>query len=335
MRPSLRISAILSAMLALCAICSPQTDPKNVPQPPTAELRKFDPFLGKFQVSGDYSNLPWTGTLELKKVIKGWYIEQTILVKTEGIDREFQILATWDKNAQKYRLWGFQTLPIMPDNGGEIRFEADEMITEWLSSRPDGSTAMFSNRYKFVSKGELEILSYRQIGNGPAEKIGLLKGKRQLDTKEASAVKEAELRAAMDERRKASVAGDTETIANSMADDYIQTDIAGYVQNKTSWLKEYFKPLAELIRTGKFHWDTFDEKDIQIHMYGDTAVVIGTLELKGSGARPTPQHSWVADPDAHPNLKLWFTRVYVKRDAKWLLAALHNAVPLSPPSPAK
>jgi len=139
----------------------------------------------------------------------------------------------------------------------------------------------------------------------------------------------------MDERRKASVAGDTEKIANSMADDYIQTDIAGYVQNKTSWLKEYFKPLAELIRTGKFHWDTFDEKDIQIHMYGDTAVVIGTLELKGSGARPTPQHSWVADPDAHPNLKLWFTRVYVKRDAKWLLAALHNAVPLSPPSPAK
>src|SRR5260370_35005788 len=138
----------------------------------------------------------------------------------------------------------------MPDNGGEIRFEADEMITEWLSSRPDGSKAMFSNRYKFVSKGEMQILSYRQNGNGPAEKIGLLKRKRQLDTKEASAVKEAELRAAMDERRKASVAGDTETIANSMADDYIQTDIAGYVQNKTSWLKEYFKPLAELIRTG-------------------------------------------------------------------------------------
>src|SRR5260370_39954459 len=194
---------------------------------------------------------------------------------------------------------------------------------------------MFSSRYKSVSKGELEILSYRQIGNGPAEKIGTLKGKRKLDPKEASAVKEAELRAAMDERRKASVAGDTETIANSMADDYIQTDIAGYVQNKTSWLKEYFKPLAEMIRTGKFHWDPIDEKDIQMHMYGDTAVVIGTLELKGSRARPTPQHSWVADPDAHPNLKLWFTRVYVKRDAKWLLAALHNAVPLSPPSPAK
>lgn len=118
MGPLLRINAILSAMLVLGAICSPQTDPKNVPQPPTTELKKFDPFVGKYQVSGDFANLPWTGTLELKKVIKGWYIEQTILVKTEGIDREFRILATWDKNVQKYRLWGFQTLPIMPGNGG-------------------------------------------------------------------------------------------------------------------------------------------------------------------------------------------------------------------------
>jgi uncharacterized protein (TIGR02246 family) len=326
-RPLLRISAILSAMLALGAICSTQTDPKNVPQPPTAELRKFDPFLGKYQVSGDFANLPWTGTLELKKVIKGWYIEQTILVKTEGIDREFRILATWDKNVQKYRLWGFQTLSIMADNGGEIRFEGDEMITEWVSVRPDGSQVASSNRYRFVSKDELEILSYRQAGSGPLEKIGFLKGKRVLTAEEASSVAEAELRAVIDERRKASVGGNTEMIAKSMADEYIQTDIAGYVQNKTTWLNEYFKPLAELIVAGKFHWEAFDEKDIQIRMYGDTAVVIGTLELKGSGARPTPQHTWVADPDAHPSLKLRFTRVYVKRDGQWLLAALHNTVP--------
>ena len=187
MRPLFRISAILNAMLALGAICSPQTDPKNAPQPPTAELKKFDPFLGKYQVSGDFANLPWTGTLELKKAIKDWYIEQTILIKTQGIDREFRILATWDKNLQKYRLWGFQTLPIMPDDGGEVRFEGDEMITEWVSARPDGSQARYSNRYRFVSKDELEILSYRQVGNGSAEKIGFLKGKRMLNAEEASA----------------------------------------------------------------------------------------------------------------------------------------------------
>jgi hypothetical protein len=75
--------------------------------------------------------------------------------------------------------------------------------------------------------------------------------------------------------RRPSVAGDTEMIANSMANDYIQTDIAGYVQNKTAWRNEYFKPLAELITAGKSHWEAFDKKDIQIRMYGETAIVIG------------------------------------------------------------
>lgn len=181
MRSSLRASTILIALLSICAACFPQTDPKKAPQPPTVELRKFDPFLGKFNVSGDFANLPWNGTLELKKAIKGWYIEQIILIKSEGIDREFRILATWDKNVQKYRMWGFQTLPIMPDNGGEIRFEGDEMITEWVSPRPDGSKATFSNRYRFVSKDELEILSYMQVGNEIAQKIGFLKGNRVLN----------------------------------------------------------------------------------------------------------------------------------------------------------
>lgn len=139
----------------------------------------------------------------------------------------------------------------------------------------------------------------------------------------------------MAERRKASVEGDTDKIAGSLTDDYIQTDIGGYVQDKTTWLNEYFKPLAELIKAGKFHWGAFDEKDIQIRMHGDAAVVIGKLELKGSGATPTPQHTWVADPEARPSLTLRFTRVYIKRNGKWLLAALHNAVPLPPPTASK
>lgn len=143
---------------------------------------------------------------------------------------------------------------------------------------------------------------------------------------------EATLRAVIAERHKAGLEGDTEKIANSMAEEYLQTDIAGYVQDKTTWLNEYFKPLADLIKAGKFRWGVYEEKDVQLRMYGDAAVVIGWLELRGNGARPTPQHTWVADPDAHPSLTLRFTRVYIKRNGKWLLAALHNAVPLHPPA---
>jgi len=342
---SLRTFAIVIALLAVCGVCFSQTDPKKVPQPPTAELAKFDPFLGKYQVSGDFANLQWTGTLELKAAIKGWYIEQVILVKTEGIDREFRILATWDKNARKYRLWGFQTLPIMPDNGGEIRFGGDEMITEWASVRPDGSQVTSSNCYKFVSKDELEIVSFRQVGNGQKEQVGFLKGKRMpnaeggaASTPQESSVNsmamsepESQLHEVMAERRKAAVEGDTEKIASLMTEQYLQTDINGYVQDKNTWLSEYFKPLAELIKAGKFRWEVYEQKDVQLHIYGDSAVVIGRLEAKGSGAHADrDRHTWVADPNATFSATLSFTHLYVRRNGKWLLAALQNSVPLPP-----
>src|SRR5467141_3292811 len=129
---------------------------------------------------------------------------------------------------------------------------------------------------------------------------------------------EAELRAAMAGRRSASVAANTEKIASSLADEYLQTDISGYVQDKTAWLNEYFKPLAELIKAGKFRWDTFDEKDIQIRMYGDCAIVIGTLVAKGSGSRYVPaQHTCVADPNTAFSGTLRFSRVYIRRNGKW------------------
>lgn len=146
---------------------------------------------------------------------------------------------------------------------------------------------------------------------------------------------EAGLHAVMAERRKASLEGDSEKVASSLADEYLQTDISGYVQDKTTWLNEYFKPLAELIKAGKFRWEVYEQKDVQLRLYGDCAVVIGRLEAKGSGAKPTPQHTWVADPNASFSGTLRFTHIYIKRNGKWLLAVLHNAVPLPPPAPAK
>jgi len=56
---------------------------------------------------------------------------------------------------------------------------------------------------------------------------------------------------------------------------------------------------------------------------GGTAVVIGSLALKGIGAKPAG-HSWVASPlGSRWNLR--FTRVWINRNGRWLLAAVHNA----------
>ena len=140
----------------------------------------------------------------------------------------------------------------------------------------------------------------------------------------------------MAERHMASLEGDTQKIASSMTDAYLQTDISGVVQSKEIWLKNYFIPLAQLIKAGKFRWEVYDEKDVQVRTHGDTGVVIGTLEAKGSGARfDVEQHTWVADPNATFSGKLHFTRVYIRQDGKWFLAALQNAVPISPTTASK
>jgi hypothetical protein len=147
---------------------------------------------------------------------------------------------------------------------------------------------------------------------------------------------EAALRSTMAERHVASLEGDTQKIASSMTDDYLQTDISGVVQSKEIWLKNYFIPLAQLIKAGKFRWEVYDEKDVQVRIHGDTGVVIGTLEAKGSGARfDVEQHTWVSDPNARFSGKLHFTRVYIRQDGKWFLAALQNAVPISPTTASK
>jgi ketosteroid isomerase-like protein len=149
-----------------------------------------------------------------------------------------------------------------------------------------------------------------------------------------SSSSEAELRAVMAKLHKAALEGDTETTVSLMTDEYVQTDVSGHFQEKTEWLNTYSKPLAELIKAGKFHWEIYEEKDVQIRIYGDAAIVMGTFELKGAGARWGAQHTWVADPDAHPSATLRFTRVFIRRNGKWLLAAIHNALLLPPPAPS-
>lgn len=145
---------------------------------------------------------------------------------------------------------------------------------------------------------------------------------------------EVELRAFMAELRKASVEGDVDTIANSMTDDYVQTDINGYRQDKTTWLNEYFRPLADLIKAGKFHWVEFERTNLQFRFYGHCAIVTGELHAKATGARPGA-HAWVPDPNASFSGMLHFTHVYIKQNGKWMLAALHNQMPLPPADAAK
>jgi hypothetical protein len=73
----------------------------------------------------------------------------------------------------------------------------------------------------------------------------------------------------MAERHAATLAGDTQKIAASMTDDYLQTDIHGVLEDEETWLKKYFIPLAQLIKSGKFRWEAVDDKDVVVRIHGE------------------------------------------------------------------
>jgi hypothetical protein len=172
------LSVLLTILL--CALsATAQVNPNNVPKPPVAELKKFEPFLGKYNVTADYAKLKWSGTLEIKPAIKGWYIERTILIKTDDgkIDREFRSLITFDTSLKSYRVWGFETLPPK-NNERSGRFEGNEFIEELEIKRRDGSKSTLRSRYMMPDKDEVRIVTEDQDAAGKITPVGVTVGKR-------------------------------------------------------------------------------------------------------------------------------------------------------------
>ena len=166
------------SLILLCAFsATAQTDPNNVPKPPTAELKKFEPFLGTYNLTADYAKLKWSGTLEIKPAIKDWYIERTIPIKTEGIDREYRAMITFDASLKSYRVWDFQTLPPK-NNERSGRFEGNEFIEELEIKRRDGSKSILRSRYTMPNKDEVRIVTEDQDAAGKVTLVGLTTGKR-------------------------------------------------------------------------------------------------------------------------------------------------------------
>jgi hypothetical protein len=136
------------------------------------------------------------------------------------------------------------------------------------------------------------------------------------------------LNIAIAERQRANLEGDTQQIEALMAAEYVQTDIGGRVQTRSEWLAGYFKPLADMIKSGEFKWTVWEESDVQTRTFGDTVIVVGKLKLEGEGATFVPGRDWVKSPGSKLGpATMAFTRVWIKRDGKWLLAAVHNALP--------
>ena len=114
----------------------------------------------------------------------------------------------------------------------------------------------------------------------------------------ASAV-EAEIRAVEDARRRAYLAGDYAAVADLLAEDFFLTNAQGVVRDKAG--------VIALFRSGDMKVQSLESRELVIRAEGTVAVVTG---------RSTAVETFRGEDRSGDQR---FTRVYVKRDGRWLL----------------
>ena len=121
----------------------------------------------------------------------------------------------------------------------------------------------------------------------------------QTPTDESAAVLQAEHDGCV-----AYLRGDAEKIANFLTDDYTLTNSKGEISRTADDIED--------ARTGKVHYDVFENYDMKVRVYGDhTAIVTGKTKIRGN-AQGKPI-----------DIIVQFTDTFVKQSDRWRLAAGH------------
>ncbi len=101
------------------------------------------------------------------------------------------------------------------------------------------------------------------------------------------------------------LAPDVEGLDRILADDWLLTHSDGQVQDKRGYLEE--------LRTRTRRNQAIANEGVRLRRYGDTAVVTGTsVQSAVSNGQP-----WQG--------RFRFTRVWVKRDGRWVVVASHSS----------
>ena len=134
----------------------------------------------------------------------------------------------------------------------------------------------------------------------PADQMGSMSSGGGSD-----AVKD-ELKKMETERSEAVIKGDTATLDKTTTDDYVLTDVNGKASHGKA-------AMIERIKSGDIKITSNKLDDLAVYVYGNAAVVTGTSTVTGTMAG----HS-VNDQ------QLRFTRLWVKRNGRWMSAAFQQ-----------
>jgi uncharacterized protein (TIGR02246 family) len=117
---------------------------------------------------------------------------------------------------------------------------------------------------------------------------------------------EQEIRTLEDERNRAILKGDASALERMTADDYTFITLRGELRTKSEIVKGF--------QSGSFKYESRTISDLNIRVYGDTAVVTGRSTQKGSEN----------GKDYSGDYR--FTRVYVMQKGRWVTVALQTTL---------
>lgn len=312
---------------------SPNNQQLNMPGPPVQNL-----LLGTWSITTNYPPKPNESQGSVGKGTEVWrpgpggrsLFEELHETNPNGEVDGFGV-AWWDEQAQGQRfVWCENDLPSgCYVSSNVFKWEGESLA--WKEEQTSGSTkTAYSEVFREITPDSFVQELQEGADLKSLHRSAIISATRITPHSSAdseTAIPEPTLRAAIEQRHQAMLDGDEGGVDRLTAKEYLQTDIFGRVQNKATWMSEYFRPLASLQKAGKFRWERYEESDVQVTMLGQTAVVTGALSMKGTGAKFTTG-KWEESPQSTIEGTLRFTRVWVKQDGAWVLAALHNAIPL-------
>ncbi len=99
---------------------------------------------------------------------------------------------------------------------------------------------------------------------------------------------------------------DAEIVARIEADGYVFTNAEGKMSGKADDLRS--------VKSDATKYETYKQSDVQVRLYGDTAIITGHTTIKGTddGRDISGEYQW--------------TDTFIKRDGKWQAIATHTTL---------
>jgi ketosteroid isomerase-like protein len=108
------------------------------------------------------------------------------------------------------------------------------------------------------------------------------------------------------ERNRAIISGDSVALERMTSNDYTFITLRGELRTKTE--------IVQGFKSGSFHYESRQISDLNVRVYGNTAIVTGRSIQKGRENGKDYSGDY------------WFTRVYVKQDGRWQTVALQTTL---------